>query len=181
MKKHILFLQGGAGEDDHAADAKLVASLQKALGDNYELHYPLLPEEPLPDFGRMKQIDAALASMQGEVIVVAHSLGASMLLKYLSETDTDKPIAGIFLIATPFWEGDEDWKQGLKLKEDFAGRLPQDIPIFLYHTKNDEEVPFEHLGRYSKQLPKATVREIPHGGHQLNDDLSMVAKDIKAL
>jgi predicted alpha/beta hydrolase family esterase len=180
MKKHILFLQGGAGEDDHTADAKLVDSLQEALGDGYELHYPLLPEESSPDFGRMKQIAAALAAIPGKVIVVAHSLGASMLLKYLSETDANNSIAGIFLIAAPFWEGEEDWKQGLKLSKDFAGRLPADMPIYLYHAKDDEEVPFEHLGHYAKQMPQATVYEMPNGGHQLNDDLSMVAKDIKA-
>jgi uncharacterized protein len=180
MSKHILFLQGGAGEEDHAADAKPVDSLQKKLGDGYEVHYPLLPEESSPDFGRIKQIDKEISLIKGEIILVGHSLGASMLLKYLSEIQVQKKIAGIFLIATPFWSGDEDWKQGLKLHEDFAGKLPKGVPVFPYHSKDDEEVPFDHLEIYAHHLPRA-ARKITDGGHQLNNDLAIIAKDIKSL
>lgn len=34
---------------------------------------------------------------------------------------------------------------------------------------------------YAQRLPQATVREIANGGHQLNNDLTIVAKDIKSL
>jgi predicted alpha/beta hydrolase family esterase len=182
MKKHLLFIQGGGGEEDYTADAKLVASLQEALGESYIVHYPLLPDdESEPDFGRKKQIAKELSSLEGEIILVAHSLGASMLLKYLSESQVQQKIAGIFLIATPFWSGEEDWKQELKLQENFAEKLPKDVPVFLYHCRDDEEAPFAHLSFYKQMLPHATVREMTTGGHQFNNDLSLVAKDIKSL
>jgi uncharacterized protein len=180
MNKHVLFLQGGGGEEDYAADAELVASLQKALGETYVVHYPLLADESAPDFGRKKQIGTEISLIKGEVILVAHSLGASMLLKYLSESQVRKEIAGIFLIATPFWSGDEEWKQGLKLYKDFADKMPEGVPVFLYHSEDDEEVPFDHLGLYAQKLPQATVRKVA-GGHQLNNDLSRIANDIKSL
>ena len=145
------------------------------------VHYPLLSNESSPDFGRRKQIDKEISLIHGEVILVGHSLGASMLLKYLSENEVKKKIVGIFLISTPFWSGDEDWKQGLKLREDFPDKLPKNVPIFLYHCRDDEEVPFEHLSIYARKLPQATVREIASGGHQLNNNLSLVANDIKTL
>jgi predicted alpha/beta hydrolase family esterase len=181
MNKHVLFIQGGGGEEDYAADAKLVASLQEALGKTYVVHYPYLPDESEPDFGRKKQIGKEISLIEGEIILVGHSLGASMLLKYLSEIQIQKKIAGLFLIATPFWSGDDDWKKGLKLPDDFAGKLPKNIPIFLYHSKDDEEVPFDNLELYAQNLPQATVRKITSGGHHLNNDLSMVAKDIESL
>ena len=112
---------------------------------------------------------------------MAHSLGASLLLKYLSENEIKKKIRAIFLISIPFWRGNEDWKQGLKLHKDFANKLPKSVPIFLYHSKDDEEVPFENLLLYAQKLPQATVREIANGGHQLNNDLTIVARDIKSL
>jgi uncharacterized protein len=180
-KKNILFIQGGGGEEDYAADAKLVASLQDALGEAYAVHYPLLSDETAPDFGRKNQIDKEISSIEGDVILVGHSLGASMLLKYLTENEVRKKITGIFLISTPFWSGDEDWKEGLKLQEDFAEKLPKDIPIFLYHSKDDEAVPFGHLSLYAHRLPQATIHEIASGGHQLSNDLTLVAKDIKSL
>jgi predicted alpha/beta hydrolase family esterase len=104
-----------------------------------------------------------------------------MLLKYFSENEIEKKIAGIFLMATPFWSGDEDWKQGLKLHSDFAANLPEHVPLFLYHCRDDQEVPFEHLSYYAQKLPWAKAREIATGGHQFNNDLSLVAKDIKSL
>jgi uncharacterized protein len=181
MRKNILFLQGGAGEEDYAADAKLVASLQQVLGENYTVHYPLLPEEATPDFGRRQQIAKEIAAINGEIILIGHSLGASMLLNYLTENEVKKKIAGIFLISTPFWSGDEDWKKPFKLQEDFAERLPKNVPIFLYHCKDDEEAPFTHLDLYAQKLPQAKVREIAKGGHQLGNDLTIVAKDIESL
>lgn len=181
MKKNILFLQGGGGEEDYATDAKLVESLHKVLGEAYSIHYPLLPNEDSPDFGRSKQIAKEISLIKDDVILVGHSLGASMLLKYLSENKIKKRITGIFLISTPFWTGDEDWVQGLKLKENFSDKLPKDIPVFLYHCRDDEEIPFAHLSLYKQKLPWAIFREIPSGGHHINNDLSMVAKDIKSL
>jgi predicted alpha/beta hydrolase family esterase len=182
MTKHILLIQGGGSEEDHAADAKLVDSLQKSLGEAYVIHYPLLPtEESEPDLGRKKQIGKEMSLIDSEVILVGHSLGASMLLKYLSENQVEKQIAGIFLIAAPYWSGDEDWKQGFKLRKDFADKMPKGVPVFLYHSVDDEEVPFDHLKIYQQNLPQATARKMDTGGHQLNNDLSLVAKDIKSL
>ena len=181
MSKQVLFIQGGGGDEDYEADSRLVASLQKALGSEYTVHYPHLTSDSTPDFGRIRQIGEELSSIKGEVILVGHSLGASMLLKYLSENEVRKKIAGLFLISTPFWSGDEEWVQPLKLRDDFADKLPGSIPVFLYHCRDDEEVPFDHLSLYRQALPQATVREVESGGHQVNNDLSLVAKDIKEL
>lgn len=104
-----------------------------------------------------------------------------MLLKYLSENEVKNNIAGIFLIAAPYWSGEEDWKQGLKLQEEFPDKLPKDIPIFLYHCRDDEDVPIGNLELYRQKLPYAAINEIESGGHQLNNDLSVLAKDIKSL
>jgi len=183
MSRHVLFIQGG-GNGGYEADAKLVASLRKALGTAYKVHYPkMLPDETDPDFGQrwLKQIDKEISSVKGKVFLTGHSLGASMLLKYLSENKIKKNIPGIFLISPPFWSGDQDWVQPLKLQEDFSDKLPKDVPIFFYQCKDDEVVPFEHFTFYKQNLHWAVFREIPIGGHQLNNDLTLVAHDIKSL
>ena len=63
----------------------------------------------------------------------------------------------------------------------FAVRLPTWTPVYLYHSRDDATVPFEHLALYAQALPQATVRAFEEGGHQLNDDLAAVARDIAAL
>ena len=181
MNKHLLFIQGG-GEGGYKADTELVASLQKSLGNGYNIEYPeLKSDESASDFGWTQQIGEEISNTQSDVILVGHSLGASMILKYLSENTVSKKIKGVFLIATPFWDGNEDWKIGLKLQENFADKLPDEIPVFFYHCQNDEVVPFSHLNLYKQKLPKATFRDMKHGGHQLNNELNSVANDIKFL
>ncbi len=181
MIRHVLFIQGGGGEDDYKADSRLVTSLKEALGNHYEVHYPPLPTEATPDFGRIKQIEEEISRISGDIILVGHSLGASMLLKYLTEKEIKKRNLGVFLISTPFWEGDEDWKQGLRLQDNFPERVPGDVPIYLYHCREDEEIPFEHIEQYEQKLPQATVRKLSGCGHQLNNNLNIVARDIMSL
>ncbi|MEO8396221.1 MAG: alpha/beta hydrolase [Chloroflexota bacterium] len=180
-KKQVLFIQGG-GDNGYEADEKLVTSLKKELGTAYSVHYPeMIPDNDAPDFGWGKQIAHALAGIKGDVILVAHSIGASILLKYLTENKIDHPIGGIFLISTPF-VGYENWQfEGLALRDDFTEALPKEVPVFLYHSKDDEEVSLKHVHKYAKKLPDATVREITKGGHQLGNDLSPVARDIQNL
>ena len=179
MKKQILFIQGG-GEDGYNADLRMVDSLKQGLGSGFEIVYPRLPsDEAAPDFGWIRQIEIEINSCNNGVTVVAHSLGASMLLKYLSENEVAQEIAAVFLIAVPYWHGDEDWKQGLKLREDFSSGLPEALKFYFYHCKDDEEVPFKHLSYYRENLPFATFIELDTGGHHLNNDLSLVARDIK--
>jgi predicted alpha/beta hydrolase family esterase len=180
-KKQVLFIQGG-GENGYEADAKMVDSRRGELGNDYELRYPeLQSEEGISDFGWPGQIGKAIHDPKGDIILIGHSLGASLILKYLSETNIQKTITGIFLLATPFWNGDEDWVKGLMLQHDFADRLPGNIPIFLYHCRDDEEVPFKHFLLYVQKLPHAIVHEMKKGGHQFNNDLGFVAGDIKNL
>jgi predicted alpha/beta hydrolase family esterase len=184
MKQQILFIQGG-GEGAYEADGKLVASLRNALGVAYEVLYPQMPNESDPDYGPWKgQIKKELAALKGEVILIGHSLGSSFLLKYLAEEKLEKSIAGIFLMATPYWGGDGWQYEGYErvaLPEDFASKLPGGAPIFLYHSRDDEIVPFAHLALYAEKLPQATIREVDGGGHQFSNDLSEVASDIANL
>ncbi|GAB4037791.1 alpha/beta hydrolase [Spirosoma gilvum] len=180
MSKQVLFI-GGGGNDGYQADAKLVASLQNALGANYAIKYPMLEtDQAAPDFGWLKQIGSELGKLSDDGILVAHSLGASLLLKYLSEYTIWKPIERIFLLATPYWSGQDAWVEGLKLQPDFAEHLPQSSRLFFYHCRDDEEIPFDHLAMYRQKLPMATFREVNQCGHQFGDNLTMIAEDIKA-
>jgi predicted alpha/beta hydrolase family esterase len=179
--KQVLFIQG-AGAGAHDADKLLADSLQQALGPEYDVRYPLMPDEDNASYEQWKQqIETELAAMSGPVILVGHSVGASIAAKCLTEIAVNAPVAGIFLLSTPFWGGD-GWRyegyEKLELPNDFAAKLPQNAPVFLYHSRDDEIAPFRHLALYTGILPRATVRDIASGGHQFNNDLTMVANDI---
>lgn len=181
VKKQVLFIQGG-GNNGYETDAKLVSSLLKELGTDYEITYPRLETyETEADFGWPRQIGKEIDKLGNDLVLVAHSLGASLLLKYLSENQSSKTIAGIFLLSTPFWNGDEHWMQGLKLTADFAEKLPGHSPIFFYYADDDKEISKDQFEIYRQKLPGAIFRMMESGGHQLGNDLELVAKDIKSL
>src|SRR5688572_28525634 len=158
IKKQILFIHSAGVQGPHEGSGDLVAHLREALGAEYEVLYPIMPNPESPAYEPWKvQLEKELAALEGEVILIGHSLGGSVLLKYLSEEKYGKPIAGIFLIASPYWGGDEGGQvDEFALREDFAPKLPPIRQIFLYHSRDDEEVPFAHLALYAKTLPQAT-------------------------
>src|SRR5690349_11584677 len=160
MIKHIFFIHGSGGEGAYEEDGILVASLQNALGSAYTVRYPKMPLEESAGYEDWKaQIAKELSALDEDVILVAHSVGGSILLKYLTEEPIEKSIAGLFLLATPYFGGDKNWDYpDMTLAQDFATKLPSIARIFLYHSRDDEVVPFAHLALYAAKLPRAIVR-----------------------
>ena len=112
-------------------------------------------------------------------ILVGHSFGASVLLKYLSEAVRRPALAGLFLVATPFWGPDFP---ELALPSDVGMRLRDLSPLHLYHSRDDPEIPFEHLERYGRALPHAVVRALDGRGHEFDQpEFPELAADIRRL
>jgi hypothetical protein len=181
VKKQVLFIQGG-GKGAYEEDEKLADSLRNELGAEYKVFYPQMPNEDNPeDQPWMNQISKALDSLDDNAILVGHSAGGAVLLKYVLKKNISKHIAGIFLISIPYWGPEDEEDEEYTLQEGFASQFPIGVPIFLYHSRDDEWVPFAHLAWFAERIPQATVREFDGRGHQFNNDLSEVAADIKNL
>lgn len=184
MKTEVLFIHG-AGTGAYKADKLLANDLKSSLGKEYNVRYPEMPDEDDAPYELWKQeVQKAISEMGDQVVLVGHSIGGSHLAKILAEIENTNSIIGVFLLNAPFWGG-KGWLyegyQELELPEDFSKKFPKEPDVFLYHTRDDEVVPFAHLELYAKLLPQAILRKIDKGGHQLNNDLSGVAKDIKML
>lgn len=180
MPKHILFLHG-AGEGAHKEDSAIVAGLRQKLGPDYAINYPKLPETDDSYEAWRSAIQKEIAALREPTIIVAHSVGGSTLLKYLSQ---NKPahIAGSFLMAVPLWGGKGwhyDGYKELELPGNIATML-KDVPIYMYHCRDDMVVPFEHLMLFKNVLPGATQQAIDVGGHQFSNSLNAVTQDLKA-
>jgi hypothetical protein len=76
MKTQVLFVQGG-GKNAHEEDQKLAASLQAALGSDYNVLFPRMPKESDPEYWRWKTDIARRIARLGVadlVLVRSHSL-----------------------------------------------------------------------------------------------------------
>jgi predicted alpha/beta hydrolase family esterase len=182
MTTQLLFVQGG-GEDVHDGwDNKLVESLERELGPGYEIRYPRMPNEDDPKFGRWKAaLRKELDELDDRAVLVGHSMGATILVHSLAEDPPERPPAGIFLVSTPFigkdgWPSDE-----IKPKPDLGAKLPAQSPVYLYQGGADETVPTGHAELNEKAIPQAVVRTLPGRDHQLDNDVSEVAADIRDL
>ncbi len=180
VRNQVLFIQGGGRDVHDSWDNKLVASLKKELGAEYTIRYPKMPHEGNPDPATWKgSIERELKKMSDGVILVGHSIGAAILIDYLADGSLERKPDGIFLIGTPFI-GDRGWpSDNLRPTKEVAKLLPDRSPLYLYHGSDDETVPLSHAGMFAKALPHAIIRRLKGRDHQLNDNLTEVANDIR--
>jgi hypothetical protein len=182
MPKQILFIQGAGASAHDQWDSKLVDSLRHELGGAYTVLYPRMPDEADPSFPVWKTaLSNAFDSLGDGAILIGHSVGAAILLHTLAEEPPKFRPGALILIAPPFI-GDGGWRSDdIAARADFSRNLPPALPVLLYHGTEDDIVPPAHAGLYAKAIPDAVVRSLPHRDHQLDNDLSEIAQDIRSL
>ncbi|MGY6021742.1 alpha/beta fold hydrolase [Streptomyces spinosirectus] len=177
--QQILFIQGGGAGTHDEWDDKLVDSLSRELGEECEVRYPRMPDEGDPSFARWgSAIRREMADLEDGAVVVGHSVGGTILVHTLAEQPPACRLAAIVLIAAPFvgqggWPGEE-----FELPGDLGARLPHGAPVHVFHGLEDETAPPAHADLYARAIPQAQVHRLPGRDHQLNNDLSEVAKTI---
>jgi uncharacterized protein len=178
----LLLVHSSGPQGPRQGSRYLAAALRKALGPGYDLRYPVMPAPDDPAYAPWRdRLQAELDTLDGDALIVGHSLGGSVLLKCLSESRKARPIPAVFLLATPFWSAPAGSQlHQFVLRRGFAARLPPIGQIFLYHSRDDDSVPFTHLARYAQALPQATVRELDGYGHLFKRTCKDLVADIRA-
>lgn len=182
VKRQVLFIQGGGHGTHDEWDSKLVDSLRRALGPDSDVIYPRMPQEDDPSYRRWKPVlERELGELRDGAVLVGHSVGGTLLIKLLSEQPPVCALGAIVLLAAPF-VGEGGWSsEELQLPSDLEARLPEGVPIHVYHGLADEVAPPAHLDLYARAVPRARVHRLPGRDHQLNADLREVAAVIASL
>src|SRR5690606_27850814 len=161
MPKTVFFIHSAGSQGPGEGSSRFISILKKSLGAGYRIRHPVMPDPDNPDYAPWRdRIREELANAPRDAILMGHSLGGSVLLKYFSEEKCEVEYPGLFLVATPFW-GLKGWEyDAFYLKKDFPAALPRFGKIFLYHTRDDDVVSHEHPLRYAQALPQALLREV---------------------
>jgi predicted alpha/beta hydrolase family esterase len=182
MAPHAILAIHAAGDPRHPeGSGQLFDWLGRELGSDYRVLAPTMPKPDEPHYRPWRdRIEQELGAVQDSVILFGHSFGGSVLVKYLAEGSLPLQVRGLFLAEVPFW-GPGGWEYGeYDLPDDFADHLPP-APIFLYHSRDDPEVPFAHMRLYAAKLPKATVRPIDGAEHSFTRGMPELVTDIRSL
>jgi predicted alpha/beta hydrolase family esterase len=183
LKNEVLFIHSAGPQEGKQGSSQLIAYLQKSISSVYSFSSPAMPDPENPSYDLWENVlKEKFSELNGSVILIGHSLGGSVLLKYLSEGNCNLSISGLFLMGSPYWGLDKDWLfKEFELSDKFATRLPQISQIYLYHSRNDEVVPFSHFEHYAYKLPHAKARIFENYGHLFQDDLPELVQDIEAI
>ncbi|HEV7866469.1 MAG TPA: alpha/beta hydrolase, partial [Chthoniobacteraceae bacterium] len=96
MKRQVLFVQGGGERVHDDWDRKLVESLRAALGPNYEIRYPRMPNEDDPSYATWKAtLEKEFAALDDGAILLGHSLGGTILIHALAENPPEREFGAI--------------------------------------------------------------------------------------
>ncbi|RRB07324.1 RBBP9/YdeN family alpha/beta hydrolase [Larkinella rosea] len=181
MKKQVLFIHSAGPQGAHAGSGDLVANLKQALGPQFRVISPKMPDPENPSYESWKhQLEKELLTLENDAILVGHSLGGSVLLKHLSEEYLPKPVAGLCVVAAPYW-GKRGWKSKEFTLPNNLSKLAQLPGIFVFHSSDDEVVPPDHLTYYAEKLPFASVLRLSNGGHLFTHGSPELVAAIKRL
>lgn len=181
MTIDVLFIHSAGPQSGDEGSAPFVKHLRHSLGSNFNVSAPIMPLPDDPAYERWRNKLRELLQQKSPPILIGHSLGGSVLLKYISEENPTLSAAGLFLVATPFW-GAQDWNADeFVLRKNVADFLPATLTVYLYQSRDDDVVSMEHLSHYSNAIPQAIAKTLDRGGHTFNNGLPCLVEDIQRL
>ena len=180
MSYEILFIQG-AGNVTTEQEQVIVDSLRNNLGDGFTIIYPPMPDAEPTYITWNDILTTNLNNLSGKVILLGHSLGASIILKHFSSTLVPDKIIGMILFGPPYWK-DQNWDiSEYVIEDDFLANLGKLKNIYFYYSIDDEVIPYTHLESYQKLLPQANWRIISDVDHSYHGAITDMIKDIQEL
>jgi predicted alpha/beta hydrolase family esterase len=182
MKNDIFFVHSAGPQNVGQGSRNLIKYLSRSLGDGFRVNHPMMPDPENPRYIAWKMaLQSALPIGGNKAALIGHSLGGSVIVKYMSEGLCQMPLAGLFLIGAPYW-GLRGWSMDeFKLQHDFRSKLPAIDNVFIYHSRNDKWVPYSHGQAYAKALPGSSLRSLDGDEHEFSDGLPMLVNDIMHL
>ena len=161
-----------AKRDYNPLEEKIWKDRFEALKSTYQIIRPEMPNKNMASYMIWKMwFEKTFPYLNDDdIVLVWHSLWAMFLIKYLWENTFPKKIKQLHLVSSVFDESDMD--DDKKYSWDFAYD-PKVIPhienqveeIFLYHSNDDDIVPYAHTQKIKAYLPKAKVITLTDRGH----------------
>ncbi len=183
MPSELLFIHGAGDQSEGRGSFSLFARLRSGLGMFDRICAPLMPHPEYPDYAEWEAgLARHLECVHVGTLLVGHSLGGSVLLKYLTEHRLEERVGGVFAIGSPYWGADPDWDvEPFKFRTDAPVALDDTGHTFIYHSSDDEVIPFAHHDAYARKFPGAKLRAVEGVAHDFVSGVEIVMEDLRAI
>ncbi len=167
-------------KDLRAVDWKM--TLQQQLQDTFEVYAPAMPNKQNAKYIEWKiWFEKYIPFMQPDIVFIGHSLGAIFLAKYLSENIFPLPIRATFLVGAPFNTATNHPLADFNLGTDLSLLTKQAGTLSLYHSTDDEIVPYKNLQDYQRALPDARVFSFVDRGHFRGEHFPEILEAVRCM
>lgn len=144
----------------------------KEITWEYQIIRPEMPNKNMASYKAWKiRFEKIFPYLNDEdLILVGHSLWAMFLIKYLWENIFPKKIQQVHLISSVFDESDmsdeEKYAWDFAYEETIIPNIQNQVEqIFLYHSTDDDIVPYTHTQKIKAYLPHAKLITLTDRGH----------------
>ncbi|HRY36280.1 MAG TPA: alpha/beta hydrolase [Candidatus Magasanikbacteria bacterium] len=158
--------------------------LPKMLGKNYQVIMPSMPNKSNARFEEWKiWFEKLFPFLNREVVLVGHSLGASFLLRYLSENKFPKKIKATFLVSAPYQQKGmrTDLGDDFRFGQDMSLLIKQSPRLVFYQSQDDKVVPVSDFEKFKDLFPGACFVEFKDRGHFGQENFPEIVRDIKKI
>ena len=200
MKKQVFYIHGGSAYSNYEAflddlksepirdlpDAepfqKWTDSLKNKL-EAYDVFKPAMPNSKNAKYEEWKiWFERYICHLHDGLICVGWSQGGYFFAKYLIENPAPVKIKALFLVAAPFEPDNFGGEDGGDFAFDTTrvGELAKKVEkIYLFHSKDDFVVPYEHALKYKAALPEAELVTFEDKNHFLIPEFAELMQKIK--
>lgn len=193
MKKTVVLIEGGTTfetYDDYISFLSSIPvsveylekqtwrdSLQSDLGDNFQVVRLQMPNKINAKYEEWKIYFHRYLEVLGEdLILIGHSLGATFLVKFLTEETIKNKRSRVILVAAPFGE----IKLGPSLGDFiFEKEASSDLKITLFASDNDKLIANDDVVKYQKMIKNLETKTLSDRGHFSQKDFPELVLHLK--
>jgi uncharacterized protein len=147
----------------------------------HEVTAPQLPDAENPNEQAWNEaLLEEVRTVDDETIVVGHSLGGAMALRFLEAVEARSTPRACLLISTPWMIRSEKFRGFFLSELDFEVLMWKVSRFAVLHSKEDDVIPFDHAQKYEKVL-HAKLYETEGAGHFKGESYPIILKAIDDL
>ena len=164
-------------------ESNFIPWLRKELVDRgYEVsvpHLPLKTGEPIEMQPLLETMFQEIGVLDQNDIVLGHSLGGALALRYLEYVELKSTPRAFVLVAAP-WKVNHPDMQALFMTDLDYDVLPWKASEFVVvHGSDDDVVPFDHAKKWAEVL-KARLIDADGNGHYTGEEYPILLETIES-